>query len=79
MERFFLLLPREISEDFDEQIDECDILFGKYPVKFYFDIKDVEQILGEFQGIYEPEILNRVYQLMKVQIRKYAYLFEFRN
>jgi len=35
----------------------------------------VEHVLKEFWGIYEDAVLERVKEVMRMQIRKYAYLF----
>ena len=61
--------------DFDEQMDACEILYGGFVFRAEFTMGDVEQVLRDFQGIYEPEILERVRCVLRDQIRKYAYLF----
>lgn len=38
-------------------------------------MEDVEKILQEFQGVYEDRILIRVQESIRMQMRKYAYLF----
>jgi hypothetical protein len=38
-------------------------------------MKDVDAILQEFVGIYEEAILDRVREVMRIQMRKYAYFF----
>lgn len=66
---------KPFSFDFDEQLDACDILFGEFQFKAWFTIKDVEDILSGFREIYEERILNRVLEVMRIQMRKYSYLF----
>ncbi len=66
---------KPFSTDFDRQLDACDLLFGGFRFQAKFTIKDVEQILAEFKGIYEDAVLYRVQETMRIQMRKYAYLF----
>ncbi len=66
---------KPFSTDFDRQLDACDILFGDFRFQAKFTGKDVEQILTEFEGIYDDEILYRVYEIIRMQMRKYSYLF----
>ena len=66
---------KPFSRDFDEQLDACEILFGGFSFQAFFTMKDVETVLKEFQDIYEERILNRVYDAMCRQMRKYSYLF----
>lgn len=66
---------KPFSRDFDEQLDACEILFGGFSFQAFFTMKDVETVLKEFQEIYEERILNRVYDVMRRQMRKYSYLF----
>ncbi len=66
---------KPFSTDFDSQLDACDVLFGGFRFQAKFTAKDVEQILAEFQGIYEDEILYRIRETMRIQMRKYSYLF----
>lgn len=66
---------KPFAGSFDDQIDACDILFGGFRFKAGFTMKDVDAVLAEFDGIYEDEILERVRQVMRIQMRKYEYLF----
>lgn len=66
---------KPFSSDFDQQLDACDILYGEFRFKATFTIKDVDEILAEFTGIYEKEILDRVREIVRIQMRKYSYLF----
>ncbi len=66
---------KPFSRTFDEQLDACEVLYGGFQFHAFFTMKDVVLLLEEFQGIYEDRILSRVCQVMRQQIRKYAYLF----
>ncbi len=66
---------KPFSRTFDEQLDACEVLYGGFQFHAFFTMKDVVFLLEEFQGIYEDRILSRVCQVMRQQIRKYAYLF----
>lgn len=65
---------KPFCRSFDEQLDTIEFLFGNH-IRFHFSIKDVQKILDSFKGIYSGEILKRVEQIMRLQIRKYQYLF----
>lgn len=76
LEKCFLKVKaKPFSTDFDEQLDACDALYGGYTFRAEFGIQDVEEILKSFEGIYDKVILERVYETMRLQIRKYEYLF----
>jgi hypothetical protein len=66
---------KPFSRDFDRQLDACDLLDGTYRFHADFNMKDVDAILQEFVGIYEEAILDRVREVMRIQMRKYAYFF----
>lgn len=66
---------KPFSTDFDTQLDACDVLFGGFRFRAKFTWKDVEQILAEFKGIYEDEVIYRIQEIMRIQMRKYSYLF----
>lgn len=66
---------KPFSIDFDEQLDACECLYGEFNFRASFAIRDVEEILKEFAGIYDSEILERVLEVLRIQIRKYGYLF----
>lgn len=66
---------KPFSRDFDEQLDACEMLYGSFRFRANFGVGDVERILGEFKGIYEVAVLERVLEIMRRQIRKYGYLF----
>lgn len=66
---------KPFSVAFDEQLDACEILYGGFQFRAFFTIKDVELLLEEFEGLYEERIISRVCEVMRQQMRKYAYLF----
>lgn len=72
---FTKIQAKPFSRSFDEQLDACEILFGGFQFHAFFTIKDVETLLAEFQGVYDKLILDRVCEIMRQQMRKYAYLF----
>lgn len=66
---------KPFSRDFDEQLDACELLFPEHPFRAAFAIEDVTAVLEEFRGIYEDTVLHRVEDTMRMQIRKYGYMF----
>lgn len=66
---------KPFSVDFDRQADACQSLYGDVRIRMWFTMEDVEQILKEFRGIYEERVLERVRDVMRLQIRKYSCLF----
>lgn len=64
---------KTISSDFDEQLDISEHLYGTN-LKFDFTAKDVEMLLKEI-NIYSENEKKRVEQILRLQIRKYQYLF----
>lgn len=74
-ECFHKIQAKPFSRDFDEQLDACELLYGGFTFQASFTVKDLDDILAEFHGIYQEEILNRVRETMRRQIRKYSYLF----
>lgn len=67
---------KPFSADFDEQLDACETLYGGFHFRAWFTMKDVEAVLTKMQGIYEEKVLKRVQEVMRMQIRKYSYLFK---
>ena len=66
---------KPFSTDFDQQLEDCENLYHARPVRAWFTMTDVDQILAEFQGIYDVAVLERVREVMRIQMRKYSYLF----
>lgn len=63
------------SSDFDIQLEAAEELYGTQ-VKFVFSIRDVEGILKSMAELYSADACNRVKELLRFQIRKYAYLMK---
>lgn len=67
---------KPFSVDFDEQVDACELAFPGTAFQAWFTAKDVKEVLGEFEGIYEAKILRRAEETIRMQMRKYSYLFK---
>ena len=65
---------KTISDDFLEQVDLADSLYGQ-TVHFSFTRKDVDRLLDE-EPYYPEEMKDRVRLVLYEQMRRYAYLFE---
>ena len=70
-----IVRAKPFSMSFDEQLDACELLFPQFPVNMGFTEKDAEDVVEGFRGIYEDAIIERVKETLRIQIRKYAYLF----
>lgn len=66
---------KPFSRDFDEQLDACELLFPESPFRASFTIEDVTAVLSLARGIYQEAVLSRVEETMRMQIRKYGYMF----
>lgn len=66
---------KPFSRDFDEQLDACELLFPAVRFRAAFTIEDAIHILSEFRGVYDEAILRRVEDTIRMQIRKYSYMF----
>lgn len=66
---------KPFSRDFDEQLDACEVLYGGFVFQASFTIRDVEDILAGFRGIYEEAVLERICEVMRIQLRKYSYFW----
>lgn len=64
---------KTFCQDFDKQLDAVEKLYGQH-LKFRFTNADVERLL-EAEPEYSPETKNRVLELLRLQRRKYQYLF----
>lgn len=67
---------KPFSRDFDEQLDASEELYGQQ-IHFFFDANDVIRRMEAFAEYYDPLVLRRVEQILRLQMRKYAYLFKF--
>lgn len=65
--------PKTFSDDFDRQLDLSECLYGEH-LHFFYCQRDIDEILAAIH-IYEPEIKERVRQILYDRVRKYAYLF----
>lgn len=61
---------KPFSQDFDEQLDAAEELYG-CNVTFYFNKKEVENILAEYDKCYPVEVIGRVRDVLYHQMRKY--------
>lgn len=66
---------KPFSQDFDEQLDACELVFPTASFQARFTVGDVEEVLSEFRGIYEERILRRVEDTIRMQMRRYSYMF----
>lgn len=66
---------KPFHSDFDVQLKAAEELYGNQ-IKFAFTIKDVQEILKQFEEIYPAEIRKRVEIILRQQIRKYSYLMK---
>lgn len=64
---------KTFCEDFDEQLDIAEKLYGQQ-VHFAFSKKTVSDLL-DAEDVYPEEIKTRVKEILFRQIRKYQYLF----
>lgn len=66
---------KPFSTDFDAQLEAAEELYGIQQY-FCFEIQDVKNILKNAAEFYPEEVCCRVEQLMRMQMRKYAYLMK---
>ncbi|MDY5987000.1 MAG: hypothetical protein SPJ81_08655, partial [Lachnoclostridium sp.] len=64
---------KTICSDFDEQLDISEALYGAN-IRLMFSEKDVQRLL-EKADIYPEQQKNRVETIIRMQMRKYRYLF----
>jgi len=64
---------KTFCSDLDEQLEIAEKLYGQY-VKFDFSIKDVEELLYK-EPYYDQKIKERISDILRIQLRKYRYLF----
>ena len=64
---------KTICSDFDEQLDISESLYGEN-IRFWFSEKEVQHLL-EKDDIYPEQQKNRVETIIRMQMRKYRYLF----
>lgn len=66
---------KPFSGDFDMQLEAAEELYG---IQHYFEfsIQDVQEVLKNAAEFYPEEICRRVELLLRMQMRKYAYLMK---
>lgn len=64
---------KTLCNDFDEQLDAAEKLYGQ-PLRFSFHEKDIKQAM-DAEPYYPQELKQRVLEILRIQKRKYAYLF----
>lgn len=69
---------KPFSRSFDEQMDAAEELYGQQ-LFLKFQIKDVLKLLEQGRKIYSEEICMRMEKILRYQIRKYGYFFDFKN
>ena len=65
--------PKTFCEDFDEQLDIAEELYGQH-IRFHFDYSTVKSIMDQ-ADIYDKAVRDRVLTIIMYQQRKYSYLF----
>lgn len=71
------ITAKPFHRDFDEQLDAANELYGCY-LKFDFPANSIVANLRDLEtdgGIYTREELERVYEVLRYQARKYSYMF----
>lgn len=72
-EQIHQVRAKTICQDFDEQLDISEKLYG-VNLKFYFTKQDIEKLLEQV-NIYSEDIKTRVEHILFEQMRSYQYLF----
>lgn len=71
--------PKTFCQDFDEQLDIAESLYGEQ-IKFHFTHADVDEALKALtEDMYSEEVVSRVRTIIFEQMRKYGYLFKSSN
>lgn len=66
---------KPFSVDFDAQLEAAEELYG-IQQHFHFEIQDVKNILQNAAEFYPEKVCRRVESLLRMQMRKYAYLLK---
>ena len=66
---------KPFSSDFDIQLDAAEELYG-IQIGFQFTFKDIQIYLQKNSENYPREVIRRVEQLLRGQMRKYGYLMK---
>lgn len=65
---------KTVSDNFDEQLDCCEKLYGQ-TLEFKIGKKEIKEIILKLP-YYDNQIKNRIYDILMVQVNKYSYLFK---
>ena len=65
---------KPFDTDFDTQLDAAEALYGSQ-MQFRFTKADIDSALGEVNGSYPKQIIERVRDILYHQTKKYQYLF----
>lgn len=64
---------KPFCRDFDEQLEAAEALYG-VQFGYWFDAKDITGVLREAKPFYPAEVITRTEDVLREQLRKYAYL-----
>lgn len=64
---------KPFSRNFEEQVEAAESMYG-VQLKFWFTARDVEEVVAQASVFYDRDVLDRVEQTMREQIRRYSYL-----
>ena len=67
------IVAKPFCSDFDIQLDTAEELYG-IQIGFQFTFKDIQVYLQKNSENYPREVIRRVDQLLRMQMRKYGYL-----
>ena len=65
---------KPFDPSFDNQMEAAMNLYGSQ-LELYFTRHDIRDALNDFNGMYAPEIIDRVQRVLFEQMRKYSFLF----
>lgn len=72
-ECYQLIEAKPFNRSFDIQVDAAEALYGSV-LKYWFTMNDVQQLLEEARAFYEPRVIQRVEDVMGLQLHKYQYM-----
>ncbi|MBS6194610.1 MAG: hypothetical protein KH828_03380 [Clostridiales bacterium] len=67
---------KPFDRDFDLQMDAAEEMYGQQ-LQLNFTQKDVEACLKTYEPYYEKSVTERIEEILRIQQRKYSYLFSF--
>lgn len=68
-----MIEAKPFSRLFDEQAEAAEELYGTQ-LQLWFDSKDVQRLVEQGKEFYAEEIVSRVQEVLRNQMRKYEYL-----